>query len=165
MNRFTEAPRDNFKFGGNLNYFILCLTIVIRTERQSGNTGRTTHFTQLCCIFMGGHYLKAYRTTKKASGKDDFLYEDDLDAVLAIIDADMFENVADMESEIVTCIKNLPSRENCSFKCEFYPKVCLTKVGLSRHKKAKHQQHSTHDSVAIVILAVRDQEWNLLISV
>ena len=32
----------------------------------------------------------------------------------------MFENDADMESEIVAYIKNLPSRENCSFKCEFY---------------------------------------------
>ena len=97
---------------------------------------------------MGGHYLKAYRTTKKASGKDDFLYEDDLDAVLAIIDADMFENDADMESEIVTCITNLPFRENCSFKCEFCPNVCLSKTGLSRHDKAKHQQRSTHDSVS-----------------
>ena len=62
---------------------------------------------------MGGHYLKGYRTTKIASGKDDFLYEDDLDAIIAVIDADMFENDEDMESEIVTCIKNLPSRENC----------------------------------------------------
>ena len=78
--------------------------------------GRTTHFTQLCCTFMGGHYLKAYRTIKIASGKDDFLYEDDLDTVLAIIDVDMIENDPDMKSEIVTCIKNLPSRENCSFK-------------------------------------------------
>ena len=32
-----------------------------------------------------------------ASGKDDFLYENDLDAVLAIIDADMFENDEAME--------------------------------------------------------------------
>ena len=23
---FAEAPRDNFKFGGNFNYFTLCLT-------------------------------------------------------------------------------------------------------------------------------------------
>ena len=70
-----------------------------------------------------------------ASDKDDFLYEVDLDAVLAIIDifeiADMFENDIDMESEIVTCIKNLPSKENCSFKCEFCPKVCLSKAGVS----------------------------------
>ena len=26
LNRFTEDPRDNFKFGGNLNYFTLYLT-------------------------------------------------------------------------------------------------------------------------------------------
>ena len=95
---------------------------------------------------MGGHYLKAYKTTKMATGKNDLLYEDDLDAILAIIDADMFENDEDMESEIVTCIKNLPSRENCSFKCEFCSKVCLSKAGLSRHEKAKHQQHTTLDS-------------------
>ena len=97
---------------------------------------------------MGGRYLKAYRTTNTASGKDHFLYEDDLDATLPITDADMFENDDDMESEIITCIKNLPSRENCSFKCEFYPKVCISKVGLSGHEKAKHQQHSTRDSVS-----------------
>ena len=76
---------------------------------------------------MGGRYLKAYRTTKMASGKDDFLYEDDLDAVLAIIDAGMFENDEDMKSDIVTCIKNLPSRKivrsNASFVQKFvYPK-------------------------------------------
>ena len=97
---------------------------------------------------MGDRYLKAYRTTKMASGKNNFLYEDDLDAVLAITDADMFENDEDTESEIVTCIKNLPSRENCSFKCEFCPKVCLSKAGLSRHEKAKHQQHSTLESIS-----------------
>ena len=97
---------------------------------------------------MDSRYLKGGRTTKMATGKDNFLYEDHLDAVLAIIDTDMFEYDEDMESEIVTCIKNLPSRKNCSFKCEFCPKVCLSKAGLSRHGKAKHQQHSTHDSVS-----------------
>ena len=49
-----------------------------------------------------------------ASGNNGFLYEDDPDPVLAIIDADMFENDEDMESEIVSCFKNLPF---CSFKC------------------------------------------------
>ena len=61
---------------------------------------------------MGGPYLKAYRAM--ASGKDDFIYGSDLDAILAIIDANMFENDEDMESEIVTCIKNLPSRARVS---------------------------------------------------
>ena len=61
---------------------------------------------------MGGRYLKAYRAM--ASGKEDFIYGSDLDAILAIIHADMFENDEDMESEIVTCIKNLPSRARFS---------------------------------------------------
>ena len=91
---------------------------------------------------MGGRYLKACRTTKMGLRKDDFLYEDDLDFVLAITDADLFGNDEDMESEIVTSIKNLPSRENCSFKCEFCPKLCLSKAGLSRHEKVKHQQYT-----------------------
>ena len=85
-----------------------------------------------------------------ASGKDFFLCEYDLDAVLGIIDADMFENDEDMEPEFVTCIKNLPARENCAFKWEFCPKFCLSKAGLSRHEKAKHPpciRDSVHDSV------------------
>ena len=36
------------------------------------------------------------------SGKVDFFYKVDLDAVLAIIDEYMFENDKDMESDIVT---------------------------------------------------------------
>ena len=58
------------------------------------------------------------------------------------------QNDEDMEPEIVTCITNLPSTENCSFKCSFCPKVCLSKAGLSRHEKAKHQQPTTLDSVS-----------------
>ena len=96
---------------------------------------------------MGGRYLKAQKTTKTASGKVFCLYKDDLDAVLATIDAGMLENDEDMESKIVTCFKNLPSRENCWFNCEFCPKVCLSEAGLSRHEKGKYQQHNTHDSV------------------
>ena len=114
---------------------------------------------------MGGRYLKAYRTTNTASGKDHFLYEDDLDATLPITDADMFENDDDMESEIITCIKNLPSRENCSFKCEFCPKVRLSKAGLPDSRKQNINSTVPTIVSTIVILAVRDQDWNLLISV
>ena len=56
----------------------------------------------------------------------------------------MFENDEDMELQIVTCIKKLPSRENCSFKWEFFPKVYLSKAGLSQHETTKQQQCSTH---------------------
>ena len=87
-----------------------------------------------------------------ASGKDYFFCEYDLDAVLGIIDADMFENDEDMESEFVTCIKNLPARENCAFKWEFCPKFCQG----TRKQNIPHvpvivsmivSMHSTHDSV------------------
>lgn len=39
--------------------------------------------------------------------RDDFLHQDDLHTALAIVDADIFEKDKDMESEIVTCVKNL----------------------------------------------------------
>ena len=59
--------------------------------------------------------------------KDYFLCEDDLDCVLTITDADLFGNDEDMESEITTCIKSLPSSKialsNASFVQNFvYPK-------------------------------------------
>ena len=75
---------------------------------------------------MVSRYLKANRTAKRASGKDHFLYENDVDAILAIMDADMFENNKDMESEIVMC-KNYPLgkivRSDAIFVRKFiYPK-------------------------------------------
>ena len=76
------------------------------------------------------------------NNNEDFLYDDDLDAILAIMDADMFENNKDMESEIVMCIKKLSSRENCSFRYHFCPKIYLSKARISRHKKAKHIMHT-----------------------
>ena len=54
----------------------------------------------------------------------------------------MFEYDEDIDSDIVTCIKNQTSGENGSFKCKFYPKVCLSKVGLSMHMRVKYSSHS-----------------------
>ena len=124
-------------------------------------------FRSIMLHFHGWSLSKGLKTTRMASGKDDFLYENDLDAILAIIDADTFENDEDTESEIVTCIKNLPSRENCLFKCKFCLKVCLSKAGLSRHIAGTRKQNinSTLPLIvsAIVILVVSGQDWNLLI--
>ena len=62
-----------------------------------------------------------------ASGKDHFLYEDNLDDILVIMHEDMFENNKDMESEVVLCIKNYHLekivRSNTSFvQKTIYPK-------------------------------------------
>ena len=77
---------------------VFSLIIVEGKERWSGNTSHITHFAQSRCTFMGGWYLKVYKTTKMASGKDDFFYKNDFDAVLAEIDADMFEKDKDVGS-------------------------------------------------------------------
>ena len=42
--------------------------------------------------FHGWLLSKRVQNNKMASGKDGFLFEDDLNSVLAIIDADMFGN-------------------------------------------------------------------------
>ena len=123
------------------------------------------HFTQSCSTLIGGCYLKASRTTAMVSGKDDFLYRDDLKAVLAIIDAFMFENDEDMESETVTFIKNLPSTENCSFKSSFVQKVVYPKQVSQGIRKQNINSTLTMIVSAIVILALQDEDWNLLISV
>ena len=85
-------------------------------------------------------YLKAYGTTEMASGKDDFLYEDDQDAVLAMNDADILENDEDMESEIVTCITNLPSREKRFVRIRVLSKTFSIQ---SRFIKARESKTST----------------------
>ena len=45
MNRLTEAPRDNFKLGGNFSYFTFCFT---------GNLTMTNflHYPQLLAVNM-----------------------------------------------------------------------------------------------------------------
>ena len=89
-----------------------------------------------------------------ASGKDGFLFEDDLNPVLAIIDADMFENDKDMKSEIVICIKNLPSRENCSFKFQFVRKFVYPKQVYQGTSKVNIKSILPLIVPAIVILVV-----------
>ena len=111
-------------------------------------------FAQLSCIFMGSHFLKVYRTTKMASGKDDFLYEDDFDAVLAIIDAGMLENDENMASERVTCIKNLPCRENCLLSASFIQKVVYSKHVYQGTRKQNIYSALPFIVSAIVILVV-----------
>ena len=123
------------------------------------------HFSQSCSTLIGGCYLKASRTTAMVSGKDDFLYRDNLKAVLAIIDEFMFENDEDMESETVTFIKNLPSTENCSFKSSFVQKVVYPKQASQGISKQNINSTLTMKVSTIVILALQEEDWNLLISV
>ena len=127
---------------------VFSLIIVERKKRWSGNTSHITHFAQSRCTFMGGWYLKAYKTTKMASGKDDFFCKNDFDAALAEIDAE-FNHL----EKII--------RSNASFVRKFvYPKQVY---------KGKRKQNINNTLLLIVsvkvILVVSNQDWNSLISV
>ena len=52
-----------------------------------------------------------------ASGITNFLYKDDFDAIIAVIDADMLQNDEESNLEINSCIKNIPSKIKSSFQC------------------------------------------------
>ena len=68
--------------------------------------------------------------------QEDFLYGDDIDAVLSVIDADIFENDADFDSEVKALIDHIPTEQvQSGNKCDFCDKVCVTKRGLTRHIK------------------------------
>ena len=61
----------------------------------------------------------------------DFLVEDDFDALMATIDAEMFENDTKMLSEVNSVVENLPSAKNSGqHHCHICSKVCLTESGL-----------------------------------
>ena len=61
----------------------------------------------------------------------DFLVQDDFDAVIVIIGADMLENNTEMLSEVNSVVENLPSAKNSGQNhCHICSKVCLTESGL-----------------------------------
>ena len=56
---------------------------------------------------MGGFVWRRTEQEKWLQERDDFLYQDDLHTALAIVDADIFEKDKDIESDNLTCVKNL----------------------------------------------------------
>ena len=71
------------------------------------------------------------------SGRSDFLYEDDSDAIMAGTDADILQNDEELNLEINSCLKNMLSKKKSSFKCQFYNKVCSSIGCLKRHVTKK----------------------------
>lgn len=84
------------------------------------------------------------KLVKMARHAEDYLYGDDLDAVLTVIDADFYENDDDFDAELKALIDDIPNDQSKSgFKCDFCDKVCITKRGLTRHCNAKHKNEYT----------------------
>ena len=66
----------------------------------------------------------------------DFLVADNFDAAMAVIDAEMLENNAEMLLELNSVIKNLPSaKKSGHHHCHICSKMCLSESRLSRHIK------------------------------
>jgi len=74
-----------------------------------------------------------------AGVQEDFLYGDDLEAVLAIIDGDFLQNDDEFNAEVDAAVNNIPSiQESPKFSCLFCEKLCVSKGGLTRHVNSKH---------------------------
>ena len=80
----------------------------------------------------------------KMAAQGDFLCGDDLDALLAAIDADILESDAAFESGINSTVEEIPKEsDKIVYNCSLCTKVCLSKQGLSRHTNAKHKAGQT----------------------
>ena len=79
----------------------------------------------------------------------DFLVEVDFDALMATIDADMFENDTKMLSEVNSVVENLPSAKNSRQNhCLICCKVCLSESGVLKHLKSKHPEKLPSNEVS-----------------
>ena len=69
---------------------------------------------------------------------EEFVCGKDLDAILAAIDNDCFNNEVNFSAEMDALIDNISLELTDTFKCEFWVKVCTSKRGHTRHINAKH---------------------------
>ena len=71
------------------------------------------------------------------SGRSHFFYEDDFDAIMAGTDADILQSEEELNLEINSCLRNMPSKKKSSFKCHFCDKFCSSIGCLKRHVMKK----------------------------
>ena len=72
---------------------------------------------------------------------EDFYAGENLEAILAAIDEDVWDKDDEFNAEInslLVIIEEEPSQSG--FKCDMCEKVCKSKQGLSRHQNAKHRE-------------------------
>ena len=70
---------------------------------------------------------------------EEYLYQDDFDAVLDLIESDVLEYGDDIQQDINLAVEKIPVVNNSpSYPCSFCAKICLSKGGLTRHISTKH---------------------------
>ena len=74
------------------------------------------------------------------AAQGDFLYGDDLDALLAAIDADILEGDPSFSADVDSMVDEIPDETaKATFPCTLCPKICISRGGLTRHMNAKHK--------------------------
>lgn len=72
---------------------------------------------------------------KKEIGQDNYLFKDDIDAFLVIMDSDLLENQGELDSEIDQVVEKIVTAEIVSYTCLLSDKVCLSNGGLTKRLK------------------------------
>ena len=70
----------------------------------------------------------------------DFTVLNDFDAILSLIDEDYLSNDPEFSAEVNVLVDSIPEETlTTTFPCCECNKVCLSKSGLTRHNRSKHQ--------------------------
>ena len=78
---------------------------------------------------------------------EDFLYGDDLDAVLAAVEDNLLEENAGFTLELDNVTEEIGESESWDgFQCNLCTKICKSKRGLMRHQDIKHNHPVDTDS-------------------
>ena len=94
----------------------------------------------LICTLHGGCLWSVNFSYRMASCRDNYLFKDDIDAVLAIADSDFMEN-KELDSEFDQVVEKIATAEILlPHTCLLSDKACLSKGGLTRHLKSKNPQ-------------------------
>ena len=97
----------------------------------------------LTCTLHGGRLWSVNFSYRMASCRDNYLFKDDIDAVLAIADSDFMEN-KELHSEFDQVVEKIATL--LPHTCLLSDKACLSKGGLTRHLKSKNPQSQTIDT-------------------
>ena len=85
-----------------------------------------------------------------ASAHEEYLYEDDFDAVFDIIESDIFENGDEFQQDMNLAVEKIPTLINSSsYPCSFCAKVYLSKGGLTRHISTKHRLETAEPNTKV----------------